>query len=574
MQRRLIRSLPLGALVFGAIAVAPFALGGCDKKAGDLVRPEERTANDAMGEGTCDEEAIKADANPLVVDWSDSDRAALESEMSKGVALVEYTCDGVKVLKGCAVEGVYSYAGVSRKTKVISMEDMSSVRANLTAGKLPAEVKAELDRGATLDLAYVLVGTESTTVSTVVRGDLPAERCKSATHFVYDAQVGAFAMETGAAGQAKAAVDILGRGASAGTASSKATRTTDGDPGACEGAGSSTPAAVDGCQALLRVTLFPIETGDTSVAATSVKKKGSIDGRGGCPDGFKYVDGACEKADKVKHYLCEKGNADECKAQCDKGSMESCGRLANHILSDMMEEDEAAVMPLIMDVRDKYAQACAEAGEADACTLAGFAILIDFANEGENIDPATLEPRVKNMAKFLEAGCRGGESYSCELMADTYLEGSFDPMVPKDVSRYYDIVEQSCHAGAAASCGIASREFAFGSHMNVDLEKATEYGVLGCYGGVATDCVMVGSIVLGSDFCGQMMQAYQQDATAAGASAENTHLFSDAEINAMCKAAPAGAPTPESLTAASEWYGRGCDFGDQVSCTIVEALKG
>ena len=92
--------------------------------------------------------------------------------MSRGVAVVRYSCEGAEVLKGCSVRGDYGYVGISKKTSVIEMNDKGSVSANLGPAHIPASFEAEMAQGKSLNLAYMIVGEQSTTVQTVTRPDI------------------------------------------------------------------------------------------------------------------------------------------------------------------------------------------------------------------------------------------------------------------------------------------------------------------------------------------------------------------------------------------------------------------
>ncbi len=245
--------------------------------------------------------------------------------MSRGIAVVKSSCDGVEVLKACSVAGEYAYRGISRKTKVIKMKDESSISANLGPATLPVSVSADLKQGKSLDLAYVFVGSDATTVGSVSR-DMLKGRCEGATHFVYQASVGAFALGTSAAGEAAR----RGRGLRVRQgrrlgASNKSTETTDGDLKACEAASDGAKSKTEGCKALFRVQLYPID--DKPQAAPLVAR----DVRS-CPPGFAFSDGACLASSEVKAPLCEHGDLEGCKAQCLAGSDESCGRFSATVI--------------------------------------------------------------------------------------------------------------------------------------------------------------------------------------------------------------------------------------------------
>lgn len=73
------------------LVLVPFFLTACAGGA-NVVRPQEDTAQAAIGEHKCDPKHAAGDSEPFVVDWSDKDRSALESAMSRGVAVVKYSC--------------------------------------------------------------------------------------------------------------------------------------------------------------------------------------------------------------------------------------------------------------------------------------------------------------------------------------------------------------------------------------------------------------------------------------------------------------------------------------------------
>lgn len=243
------------ALGGGLVGLLGLVASGCGGNAG--LKPAGLVAADAVASAPCNPAEAAGDHEHFIVGWDEGTRTALETAMGRGVAVVSYSCEGVKVLPACKVEGVYGYAKVSPKTQLVEMKDARSAGAALGGTlHMPSEFRAELSQGRQLNLAYLLVGTQSTEVSTVSRDQLSG-RCAGATHFVYEAQLGAFTLAAGEQGQAAAAASMLGVGAAAASMEeSRHARTTDGDAKACEGAGD---APVEGCRALLRANLLAIQ---------------------------------------------------------------------------------------------------------------------------------------------------------------------------------------------------------------------------------------------------------------------------------------------------------------------------
>ena len=135
-----------------------------------------------------------------MVDWKPEQRGDLEIAMSEGVAVVAYDCSGMKLLKDCHLNGSYGYLGMTRKEQVVRLSDSDEVRANLPLSGV--KLSAELKRGASLDVAMVMVGKRRTTWREPTKTDLQGP-CDGATHFVRAATVGAFVMETGTKAKAQ-----------------------------------------------------------------------------------------------------------------------------------------------------------------------------------------------------------------------------------------------------------------------------------------------------------------------------------------------------------------------------------
>lgn len=481
----------------------------------DVVRPNDITAAEAVGERfECSEEKLRDQLEPFIVDWSDGDRAALESEMGRGVALVRMTCEGMKVLKGCAGTGDYEYRGVSRKTKLVEMEDRGTMATNFGGLALPGSFEAELKQGRSLVLAYVIAGMKATSVPEIVQRQIKAQRCKAATHFVYDAQVGAFAMETASRGEGRTAASVLGLASMEAEAESeKRTRTTDGDANACQGSTARDRIPHDGCQALMRVSLLPISR-DESLSVEGVSTREAA----GCPAGLVYnAQGLCVRPGAAQAYLCREGDAEGCAAQCEAGSQESCGRFAGLVLDrhtstigKVLRFDELAGMaePRSSELR----RACDE-GVASACTVSA------LLAAGGVLTP--LSPTVPGggaaFVRDMENACAGGEGRACAYVIAAYGKGAVEG-VEKNPRRLNQIVEGACLAGSGRACwlygqylydGVAQQlpirsEGGVGAGIKETLQLVQEPGnkkqlqravdalERGCTGGVVKSCLLAG----------------------------------------------------------------------------------
>ena len=406
-----------------SLLAAPFLIG-CGGT--NPVQPKDMTAGMAAGEA-CDPTTLADEAMTFVVDWQDGQRAAIDSAMRKGVAVVKYSCDGVKVLTSCRVRGDYQYAGTSTRRKVINMKDAVQAQAQFGGRMVGAAFQGEFAQNRSLDMAYLTVGAESTTVTQANTAMLTG-RCKGATHFVYEAQVGAFAVSTNSAGSASAFVEVFGQGSGGGsTSAGKGAVTRDGDIKACESASKRDVESVDGCAAAVRLSLIPIDKVAAGAAPPAYLAAGVPDVRA-CPAGFDMIDDACVAKAIVAaapamqaKALCEKGNYMQCFERCAGGEAGSCGRLGLTYLDKFYLKhktstfDGAHFDANAAQVKDALGSAC-QTGEPNACMAAG-AALGGFDDSGEEWwkTPAAAAFYSASQALLVE-GCLGGEGVSCSQM--------------------------------------------------------------------------------------------------------------------------------------------------------------
>ncbi len=282
-------------------------------KAGDAVRPAAPTVAGAMGETAC---TIPEDrTSPLVVDWKPHQRADLEVAMGGGLAVVAYTCSSLRLLPRCRVRGKYDYVGVTSKEEVLQLATADDVRAALprSGATLGAELAADFERGATLDVAMVLVGKKQAPAARAKPSELEGE-CEGATHFVRSAALGAFATDTGTRGAVRSVAEIFGGGVSARSTSSLKQRSRDGALDACQKAspGDASPPAQ--CAALLRVELVELEKpapprpAPAPVAAAPAAPAPKAAAATRAPENGK----------------CWSGNPNACRVACEAGDARAC----------------------------------------------------------------------------------------------------------------------------------------------------------------------------------------------------------------------------------------------------------
>jgi TPR repeat protein len=386
-------------------------------------------------------------AEPLVVDLSATDRVDFEAAMDGGVALVNYDCKTVRLLKDCRLSGDYKFAGVSRKEEVIHLDNRDEIRANLP---ISANVKAggELERASALDIAYVLVGKRSTS-ALVHRTVLEGSQCGEATHYVRAATVGAFAIQTATKGRVAAAAEVFGTSTSAQSGSEKQSAKKDGDPKACEQSKPNASAPPGECRSAIRFELVPIQDNFAAKDKKDDKKddkKGNSEAKSlsdPCPEGFHLISGKCslKTSDTKVAYLCHKRDVADCEAQCAAGHMGSCYNLGNlafmnyykDVSNEQNIQDEKRALSL-------WKQSC-EGGVLQGCSDYGYA---------RSTKSGGMPPDTQEAVSYSLKACDGGFHEGCSNLAGWYLNGRAG--VEKDVPSGMQFLNRACKLGDSDSC--------------------------------------------------------------------------------------------------------------------------
>lgn len=253
---------PSRLLAVAAASLVLTAGTGCPKKGSPsdqlAVSPDLATQT---GQAKC---GVKASAaKPLVVEWPAADRGALEARANRSLVAVRYQGCEMEVLTNCTVEGAYSYLGLNQKREGVRIKSVDELYAQLPVGAVGLEAK--LERAGQLNVDMVIVGRKEAERSEFSERDLQG-RCDEATHVITGITLGAFSFYAGATAEVGAGVKVgnIGAGASSGT--EREVLKEDGNADSCAAASQSDAAAPDGCGALLRVEVVPIDRifgGDT-----------------------------------------------------------------------------------------------------------------------------------------------------------------------------------------------------------------------------------------------------------------------------------------------------------------------
>lgn len=465
MQKRTILGSTLILLV---LAMA------CGPSAANVIRPKATSASAALGEpgqaqtGECRD--VTEGGRPLVVDWKPEQRGDLEVAMSQGIAVMAYDCHKMELLPDCLAEGSYGFKGVVFKQQVIRLQDEDEIRANLpfSGNALAAQLKGDLERGATLDLATALVGNLTGSRISVSRQELNG-RCQGATHFVRGANIGAFVMQSGERAAAATAAALFGASASAGSRSSRLARVEDGSVEACKESRADSTNPPRNCGALVRVRLLPISsetvTGPSAIDpnAAAAPKAESI-----CPAGMVLQDEKCAKPAAQAAHECRADDVADCRAQCEKNQPASCARLARMLAKGKVGNADP------LKATQLFQKAC-QGDQGDACSDLGIHFML---GKGVAPDPSQA-------LKLFEKACQLGEANGCFNLGNLYYDGQG---TEKDRSKAFALFQQSCNAGKPAGCINVGNMYDDGDGVAPDSAKAFGLFKKACEGDAAIGC--------------------------------------------------------------------------------------
>jgi hypothetical protein len=479
------------AAAFVAVACGPGA-------AAEAVRPRSLTGAEAMGEKRCF--VPENDGSPLVVDWKADERSDLEVAMRDGIAVVAYTCDTIKLLRDCHIDGRYGFKGVTRKEDVIQLKNEDELRANLpkTGALVGTDIRADLARGASIDVAVMLVGKRRTTRIHATRADLVGE-CDGATHLVRGASVGAFAMTSGSRAEIRTVAQIFGGGGDAASGSAHVQQSRDGTLESCASANPDDDAPPKQCGATIRLELAAI-----SEHAPAPGSGTRDDASGECASGLVLSSGKCTRPDAEPTHQCAEKDLVDCATQCERGHLGSCSILAVATLYGRgVTKDEARAIEL-------FDRAC-NAGIGRGCTGLGVAYAKGLGVRQDAARAADLFKRAcdtgyargcKNLgvayadgtgvpkdeargARLIGQSCDAGSPEGCYDFALLYANGRG---VPQDDHRAADLYKQSCDADYALACSSLALALETGSGVTKDAKRAAALYQKSCDAGDATGC--------------------------------------------------------------------------------------
>ncbi|MCA9651326.1 MAG: sel1 repeat family protein [Myxococcales bacterium] len=439
---------------------------------GSKLAPPDPSATDALGQTiTCTNTSTVAE--PYVVDLRGADRSHLEAVMSEGIAVVRYDCDGLEVLRGCTVGSAvdpYTFVGVSMKEDQVQIDTIDQLRANLPASAV--QLEGEVTSGAAIDIGLVMVGRKSIRDDMVAREDLKGPGCEGATHFVRSAIVGAFAVEKGTQGKARAAAEIFGAGAAAGSEANRRVANRDGKPEDCNNAKPGDSAPPEQCRAAITIELYPIAEERPAVAQGDDEGSGessppeveALEAK--CPPGFVRAGGKCTPPQQVASFQCAPMDFEQCTQQCERGNGPSCYNLGVMLRSGGSGRERQPEL-----AQQRFLAACkADDGPAKACTAASFEL--------------SRAKQWKPYAEVLQRGCDRGDSAACDTLGYTLLRGRDELTAAPE--RGVALLERACGMGRSSSCRSLAINLV---DLHLDEPRGLRMLELGCERGEANECV-------------------------------------------------------------------------------------
>ena len=534
------RSSVSRCLVLGVLGV----VGSCGGRVGETLRPKEHTAQQALGGKavTCEGEAKYA--RPLIVDLDPDARVDLEASMKSGVVVVAYDCTSLRVLTSCRLaDSNYEYAGVSRKEQVVQITSADELQANLPLSQ--AKLSGEVQSGRSINLGLVLVGRNSTTVSSLAREELTGG-CDGATHFVQNATLGAFSMVTGAVGKAAIVAEVFNYGGGAKSESERTAVNRDGSLEACRSSEPDAAAPPSESRAPLRVELVPIAA--ELPPAGAKKPKGEADAKGAkgvvaqdnpCPEGYKFIEGLCTRA-AAQAYQCDPEDEAECQQQCDRGSAASCYNYAVILQSSKRGKESPPF----------FKKAC-EGDFVEACAPHGWNLVGD---EGPNMVKANREA-----LKVFDKACTMGSGSACAGAGDLLDAKDWGVF---DRARAYKAYDRGCSLGDANSCFYQSNMLFKGDPVPKDLGKGVAVLQRACKGGDGDVCYELGRVLAGGKY------GVPKDLEGALVADRLACVSEPYYCNDAARTALKLGKDAEGF----KWAKRGCDGDDDEACTRLGDL--
>ncbi|MEI9939578.1 MAG: tetratricopeptide repeat protein [Pseudomonadota bacterium] len=438
----------------GLGGLAALTATSCAGTAGNSAKSSAAAARveiPAAPELKCDPTSAAA---PLVLTLAPEQRGDIEALMKQQIVTMRYECDKLVPVADCTVDGSYGFVSVTPREQIMSISSELELRANLPleSSTLLGRVAAALSTGSRLDIAFSIVGQQTSVLRAVNRSQLKGE-CSTVTHFVHGASLGAYAIAL-AKGAPESIDEVFG-------GSSKLLQ-RDGALEACRKQGNDDE-RIAGCSAPLRLELRPV-TDDAAPASARDEEQPALR----CPAGTQLDDlGKCVVASSSAPYVCSFADHADCAKQCQAGSAGSCSLLGrNYELGRGVKKDRVRAEHF-------YNLAC-RSGSPPGCGRLGEMLADRSATRDEGLT-------------LLLESCRGGFFEACEARS---------ARLPANTSNEpIDLARRGCAGGNAASCWSLGQFYREGLGIEKNAAEATRYFKLACDGEAPSGCVSYAELI-------------------------------------------------------------------------------
>lgn len=210
-----------------------------------------RGGGGSAASGRC--QTVGGSQNPLVTEWSASDKAHLQSLTASQPVAVKFAGCNLEIIPACALPGRYTWQRTTLATDTLEIEDKNELYSKLPIGAVSLE--ATLEKAGKLSVKSTVAG-QLTLLGTDLDQLALGPGCAEATHVVTRVSVGAFKMFSGSDLTGKGGVTTAAVGASAGTTRRESLLREAGDPNACGQASDEAPS--NQCAAPIQLFLAPL----------------------------------------------------------------------------------------------------------------------------------------------------------------------------------------------------------------------------------------------------------------------------------------------------------------------------
>ncbi len=222
-----------------------------------------------------------SEERPLIIEWDPSSRNDVEAQLKhEGVLVVRYDGCEMELLRECHAPGSYGYMAGTRQNESMHISTLDELYAKMPIGALGLE--GELSHGRELRLDMSIVGKYGSRDAVRHVQRFNGIDCHRATHVVVGLTAGAFEMASEQ--QSEEGVGVSTAVVSVGGSHARQERTLRraGDRGSCDRASVEDREPPDGCGALLRLELVPVEcAGGTGKDCPTSEESGSAVMAGG-----------------------------------------------------------------------------------------------------------------------------------------------------------------------------------------------------------------------------------------------------------------------------------------------------